>query len=406
MWPFKSRPETKAQVETEAKSLSAPTDELLAILGATVDGTAAVTASVALTVPAVSAAVRTISEAAATLDVKVQRREGDTWLDDEEHPAWSLLRGDACEWLSGYETIRTLVAESLIRDNGGLAWVNRVEGKPAEIIHYRDSVISVEYADTGEPTYRLSGKIVPARDIIHVRGPFAKSPLNMASEAIGVAHLMERHAAKLFANGARPAGTISFPVDAKIGEGAIAKIKAGWQAAFGGASKGGETAVLYHGGTFTPLAFTSVDAQFLELRKLQIDEIARAFRVPPSMIYSLDRATWSNSEQMGKEFLTYCLEPHLKALESALARALIAPDDRRNFRIWFERDDLTRADLGARATAYSSLIASRVISPNTARDWEGLPPYAEGDAYANPAITPGTATPPPANDNAPKEAAA
>lgn len=399
MWPF-----TNKQPPTETKSLAMPNDELLAILGATVDGTAAVSASVALTVPAVSAAIRTISEAAATLDVKVQRRDGEKWVDDEEHPAWSLLRADACEWSSGYELVRDLVAEALIRDHGGLAWVNRVEGKPAEIIHYRDSVISVDYAGTGEPTYRLSGAVVPARDIIHLRGPFSKSPLNLAAEAIGVAHLMEKHAAKLFANGARPAGTISFPVDAKIGEEAVGKIKAGWRAAFGGANKGGETAVLYQGGQFTPLAFTSVDAQFLELRKFQIDEIARAFRVPPSMIYSLDRATWSNSEQMGKEFLTYCLESWLRALESALARALIAPEDRRSFRIWFERDDLTRADLGARATAYSSLIAARVINPNTARDWEGLPPYPEGEAYANPAITPGTA-PKPANDNTRREAA-
>jgi len=399
MWPF-----TTKQPPVETKSLAMPAEELLAILGATVDGTAAVSASVALTVPAVSAAIRTISEAAATLDVKVQRRDGDKWVDDDEHPAQPLLRGDACEWSSGYETIRDLVAEALIRDQGGLAFVNRVDGKPAEILHYRDSVISVDYADTGEPTYRLSGAVVPARDIIHLRGPFSKSPLNLAAEAIGVAHLMEKHAAKLFATGARPAGTISFPVDAKIGEEAVAKIKAGWRAAFGGANKGGETAVLYQGGQFTPLAFTSVDAQFLELRKFSIDEIARAFRVPPSMIYSLDRATWANSEQMGKEFLTYCLEPWLRALESALARALISPEDRRSFRIWFERDDLTRADLGARATAYSSLITACVINPNEARQWEGLPPYAEGAAFANPAITPGK-TLKPANDNQSKEAA-
>ncbi|RWN81777.1 MAG: phage portal protein [Mesorhizobium sp.] len=393
MWPFKSR-----QLPVETKSLAAPDEELLAILGASVTGTAAVSASIALTVPAVSAAIRVIAEAAATLDVKVQRRDGDAWVDDEEHPAWHLLRGDACPWLSGFEVIRDLVSESLTRDVGGLAWVNRVDGKPAEIIHYRDHVISVEYADTGEPKYRLSGKPVPAADVIHLTGPFAKSPLNLAAEAIGVAHQMEKHAAKLFTNGARPAGVLQFPAGVKLGDTALAKIKAGWQAAFGGSANGSGTAVTWDGAEWKALTFSSVDSQFLELRKFAIDEIARAFRVPPSMIYSLDRATWSNSEQMGREFLTYCLEPHLMALEAALRRALIAPEDRKSFRIWFERDDLTRADIGARATAYSSLITSRVINPNEARGWEGLPPYPEGDTYANPNVTGAK----PANDNTKK----
>lgn len=401
MWPFTK----KAQPPTETKSLAAPNEELLAILGATTDGVAAVSMSVALTVPAVAAASEMTRTAAATLDVKIQRRDGASWVDDEAHPAAKLLQGDANEWTSGYELIRDLVAEALVRNDGGMAWVNRANGKPAEIINYRESSLSVQYdSATGEPTYHLGGRRLDKRDVIHLRGPFAKSPLNLAAEAIGVAHLMEKHAAKLFANGARPAGTISFPTDSKIGEEAVAKIKAGWRAAFGGASKGGETAILYHGGTYTPLSFSSVDAQFLELRKFQIDEVARAFRVPPSMIYSLDRATWSNASQMGREFLTYCLEPWLRALEAALTRALIDPTDRANFRIWFERDDLTRADLGDRATAYSSMISSRVLSPNEARAWEGLPSYTGGSEFANPAITPGAAAP--ANDNTERRAAA
>ena len=398
MWPFRTK-----QPPIEQKSLAEPDAELLAILGATVTGTAAVSASVALTVPAVSAAVRVISEAAATLDVKVQRKDGDTWVDDDAHPAWYLLRGEVNPWTSGFELIRDLVSQALTRDSGGLAWVNRVGGEPVEIIRYESSVISVAYdPSSGEPTYRLSGRIVPASDIIHLRGPFAKSPLNMAAEAIGVAFQMERNAAKLFTNGARPAGVLQFPAGVKLGDTALAKIKAGWQAAFGGSGNGAGTAVTWDGAEWKPLSFSSVDSQFLELRKFQVDEIARAFRVPPSMIYSLDRATWSNSEQMGREFLTYCLEPWLMALEAALRRALIAPEDRKSFRIWFERDDLTRADIGARATAYSSLITSRVINPNEAREWEGLPPYTDGNTFANPNVT----STKPANDNQPQRAAA
>jgi HK97 family phage portal protein len=280
-----------------------------------------------------------------------------------------------------------------------LAWVNRVDGKPAEIIYYRDNAITVEYKDTGEPTYRLSGAVVPSADIIHLRGPFSKSPLNLAAEAIGLAHRMETHAAKLFTNGARPAGVLQFPQGSKLGDAALAKIKAGWNAAFGGSANGSGTAITWDGAEWKPLTFSSVDAQFQELRIFQVQEIARAFRVPPGMLYEMSRQTWANMTQATREFLVFSLEPWLRALEAALTRALIAPGDRKSFRIWFERDDLTRADLGERATAYSSLITARVINPNEARDWEGLPPYTEGNTFANPAITPGK----PANDNPAKK---
>lgn len=138
------------------------------------------------------------------------------------------------------------------------------------------------------------------------------------------------------------------------------------------------------------MTLNSVDAQFLELRKFQISEIARAFRVPPSMLFELDRATWSNSEQMGREFLTYCLEPWLKALEVGLGRALLTKEERKSYRIAFDRDDLTRADLTARATAISSLISAKVLNPNEARQWLDMEPYAGGSEFGNPHINPNT----------------
>ncbi|WP_315923493.1 phage portal protein [Mesorhizobium sp. SP-1A] len=403
MWPFRTKPAPAI----EAKSLAAPDEELLALLGATVTGTAAVPTSVALTVPAVAAAVRTISEAAASLEVLVERRDGDAWVPDEEHPAWHLLRVDACPWASGFETIRDLVAECLTRDAGGFAYVSRVDGKPAEIITYRDNPFSVEYAETGEPTYRLSGAVIPTANVIHLRGPFSKSPLTLCAEAIGLANVLEKHAAKLFTNGARPGGVIQFPKDVKIGDAALAKMRTAWKSAFEGSDNAGKTALLWDGGTFNPLTFNSVDSQFLETRRFQLEEVARAFNIPSPLLGDLTRATWSNLSTKNREFLVYCLEPWLQALEAALRRALIDEGDRKDFRIRFDRDDLTRADLGERATAYSTLVTARIYSPNELRAWDGAPPYPGGDEFANPAITPGPAAPVADNNDTPeKEAAA
>jgi phage portal protein BeeE len=120
------------------------------------------------------------------------------------------------------------------------------------------------------------------------------------------------------------------------------------------------------------------------------------------MIGDLSRATWSNSEQKGREFLSYTLEPWLLGLEGALRRALFSDEERASHVIRFDRDDLTRADLTTRATAINSLIASRTINPNEARSWLALPPREGGDEFLNPNIS---ATPPKPEGNAPKAGA-
>lgn len=382
-WPF-------GRIRSEQKSLSSPEAWELELFGAAATGTTTILPhSKALSVPAVANCVRVISEAAATLDVKVMAVNDDgTESETRGNPAAQLLQGDANDWTSGFELIRDLVAEALTRDAGGLAWVNRVDGEAREIIKYDPGRISVEYDDagTGEPLYKLNNRPLDARDVIHVRGPFSKSPLSLAAEAIGLAYILERHAAKLFANGARPGGVIETPK--QVGDEGLKRMLSGWRKAHEGSENAGRTAVLFDGATFKALSLTSTDSQFLENRRFQILEICRAFRVPPSMAFELERATWSNSEQMGREFLSYTLEPWLRALEGALSRALFVGDERGKFRILFDRDDLTRASLTERATAINSLRASEVLSADEGRSWLDLPPRSDGQggAYSNPNI--------------------
>ena len=385
MWPFRKKS------LTEEKSLANPQDWLNAIFGSSpVSSGVTLSADSALCVPAVNSAIRVISEAAASLDVTVKSPDEKTTFDND--PALQLLTGEANDWTSGFELIRELVIDAMRYDQGGLAWVNRVNGKPMEIIHHRQGVITVEYnQNTREPLYRINNRIEPATNIIHLRCPFGRAPLSLAREAIGVAFVMERHAARLFGRGAKPSGALKFPKG--MGEESVKKAREAWRLTHEGDDAGGRTAILYDGAEFEPFILNSTDAQFLENRKFQILEIARAFRVPPSMLFELDRATWSNTEQMGREFLVYCLEPWLKALESALRRGLFLPDERKDRVIRFDRDDLTRADLNTRSTVISSLVSSRVLNPNEGRRWLGLLPYEGGEEFANPHITTETEKP-------------
>lgn len=374
------------------KSLANPSDDLFALFGLTPTASGvAVSAEAALRVPAVGSAIRVISEAVACLDVMV--KTAGTEAEVSGHPVLPLLRDEANGWTSGFELIRDLVIDALTDDRGGLAFVNRVGGRPVEILRYRPGTVTVEYDQaTGEPSYRINNMPVDARDMIHLRSPFGRAPLSIAREAIGLSVVLERHASRLFGRGARPSGVLSFPKG--MGEEAVKKARAAWRLTHEGEDTGGQTAVLYDGATFAPLTLASTDTQFLENRTFQIYEIARAFRVPPSMLFALDRATWSNTEQMGREFLVYCLEPWLKSLEGALRRALLADDERAGLVIRFDRDDLTRADLSTRATVINSLIASRTINPNEGRNWLGLPPRTGGDEFLNPNITAAPEAPP------------
>lgn len=384
IWPFSRSDKT----ETRDANVKDEDGVLAALWSGIAPGSVTISGAAALRVPAVATAVRVISEAAATLDIHImERREDGTEEEDRNHPVGIMLRGDVNPWSAGFDLIRDLTSDALTRDWGGLAYVNRVRGELREVIRYQPQGISVTYDPwTGEPSYRINGLTVDSRNIIHVRGPFDRSPLSLAAEAIGAAKVMETHASNLFAKGARPGGILK--TEKALGDEGVKKMIKSFRAAHDGAANAGKTAILWDGADFQQAMLNSVDSQFLELRKFQIIEIARAFRVPPSMLFELDRATWSNSEQMGREFLTYTLEPWLRALETALGRALLSVEDRKKYRISFDRDDLTRADLTARATAISSLISAKVLNPNEARGWLDLGPYDGGEEYGNPHINP------------------
>ena len=384
IWPF-----TRKASVPETKSLASPDAAIEALFGLTPTSTGVVvSAQSALRTPVVANAIQLISEAVASLDVHVKRIERGVEFDVPDHPVLSLLRDESNEWTSGFELIRQIVVDALMQDAGGLAWVNRVGNEPREIIRYRNGVLTYDLdVDTGERKYKIASRSIPARDVIHLLPPLGRAPLTLAREAIGIAVALDRHAGRLFTRGARPSGVLKFPKN--MGEESVKKARAAWKVTHEGEDSGGQTAILYDGAEFEALTFNSTDSQFLENRRFQIEEIARAFNIPSPMVGDLSRATWSNSEQKGREFLSYTLEPWLRGLEGALRRALFSDDERQSHVIRFDRDDLTRADLSTRATVINSLIASRTINSNEGREWLGLPPREGGDEFLNPNVQSG-----------------
>jgi len=286
-------------------------------------------------------------------------------------------------WTTRQTMMEKLVRDALLWGNGYLSIVRNSQQRPIELIRLRNEVTLTENT-TREPEYRIGGKAVSGKDLIHIQAPGigigGDSPVTQGREAIGVCLALERHAARLFGKGAKPSGLLKFPH--VLGDDVAARIKASWQAAHGGADNSGGTAVLEEGAEFQPITFNSVDSQFVQIWRHSLTEVARVFRVPPHLIFELNRATWSNAATMGSTFLRFTLRRWIEAVEGEFALKGIPV--RINF------DSLLRSDLNERAGAYSTMIAARILSPNEAREMEGLEPYPGGDRFENPNTTSNT----------------
>jgi HK97 family phage portal protein len=163
------------------------------------------------------------------------------------------------------------------------------------------------------------------RDVLHIPGLgfdglVGYSPIAMAKNAIGMAIACEEYGAKFFANGAAPSGVLEHPGTIKDPK----KVRETWQSQFGGSSNAGRVAVLEEGMKYTPISISPEQAQFLETRKFQINEIARIFRIPPHMVGDLEKSSFSNIEQQSLEFVKYTLDPWVIRWEQTLMRSLLS----------------------------------------------------------------------------------
>lgn len=351
----------------------------------------------AMRVPAVACAVGLIAETVGTLPAKLFARADKATVRD--HPAYRLMHGEANEWTSAEELRTQLTADALLHDAGGFALVVRgLDGRPLELHRLKPGTVALQEDTDGTPLFRVStssgSELHPFTDILHVRSFGGVAPITLGREAIALAVAFEAHIGDLFRNGGRPSGIIKSPkildVDAKR------KLAASWFGTHSGRNAGG-TAVLDEAMEYQALSTTLADAQFAENRLEQIREIARIFRVPPTMLFELSRGTWSNTEEMARQFLSVTLKPWLTSWSWAYARCLLTPAERAQFYVEFVVDDLLTTSHAARATAYGQYRGMGAMTANEVRAGLNLPPRPEGDDLANPYTS--TGTPEAANDS-------
>ena len=246
---------------------------------------------------------------------------------------------------------------------------------------YYEYTVSMDDA----PTVKGSTVILPPSEVLHIPGLgfdglVGYSPIAMAKNAIGMAIACEEYGAKFFANGAQPSGVLEHPGTLKD----PSRVRESWQSTFGGSHNANKVAVLEEGMKYTPISISPEQAQFLETRKFQINEIARIFRVPPHMVGDLEKSSFSNIEQQSLEFVKYTLDPWVSRWEQSMARSLLTPEEKKQYFVKFNVDGLLRGDYQSRMNGYAVGRQNGWMSANDIRELENLdriPEELGGDLY-------------------------
>jgi len=372
-------------------------------LGGTASGKY-VTERSAMQMTAVYCCVRILSEAVASLPLQFYRYTDDGGKEKAvEHPLYFLLHDEPNPEMTSFIFRETLMTHLLLWGNAYSQIIRNGKGEVVALyplmpdrmkvdrdehgrLYYEYTVYDSDDVDGRKGTNKVGRTVrLQPHDVLHIPGLgfdglVGYSPIAMAKNAIGLAIATEEYGSKFFANGAAPSGVLEHPGTIKD----PSKVRESWQATFGGSGNANKIAVLEEGMKYTPISISPEQAQFLETRKFQIDEIARIFRVPPHMIGDLEKSSFNNIEQQSLEFVKYTLDPWVSRWEQAMVRALLTPDEKKKYFFKFNVDGLLRGDYQSRMNGYATARQNGWMSANDIRELENLdriPAEQGGDLY-------------------------
>ena len=365
--------------------------------GGTTSGKA-VTERYAMQMTAVYSCVRFLSEAIDGLPVHLYRYDGSGGKEKATtHPLYFLLHDEPNPEMTSFVFRETLMTHLLLWGNAYAQIIRNGKGEVVALYPLMPNRMTVdrdadghlyyEYQTSQDEAHTMDGsrvRLLPY-DVLHIPGLgfdglMGYSPIAMAKNAIGMAIACEEYGAKFFANGATPGGILEHPGVVKDPE----RVRESWNSAFGGSANANKVAVLEEGMKYTPISISPEQAQFLETRKFQINEIARIFRIPPHMIGDLEKSSFSNIEQQSLEFVKYTLDPWVCRWEQSMQRALLSMDEKKEYFFKFNVDGLLRGDYQSRMNGYATGRQNGWMSANDIRELENLdriPEEEGGDLY-------------------------
>lgn len=352
----------------------------------------------AMQMTAVYSCVRILAEAVAGLPLHLYRYTDNGSKEKAiEHPLYRLLHDEPNPEMTSFIFRETLMTHLLLWGNAYAQIVRNGKGEVLGLYPLMPNKMSVDRDTDGKlwytytrstdeaPTMKGSTVKLHPYDVLHIPGLgfdglVGYSPIAMAKNAIGMGIACEEYGARFFANGAAPGGVLEHPGTVKDPQ----KIRDSWNSVYRGTGNAHKVAVLEEGMKYTPIGISPEQAQFLETRKFQINEIARIFRVPPHMVGDLEKSSFSNIEQQSLEFVKYTLEPWVIRWEQSIMRALLTEDEKKTYFAKFNLEGLLRGDYQSRMNGYAIARQNGWMSANDIRRLENLdqiPKEDGGDLY-------------------------
>ncbi len=347
---------------------------------------------------AVYSCVRILSEAVASLPLNVYRYTDNGGKEKAlDHSLFHLLHDEPNPEMSSFIFRETLMTHLLLWGNAYAQIIRNGKGEVIALYPLMPDRMSVDRDTNGQlyykytknnddaPTMEAGLVYLSPADVLHIPGLgfdglVGYSPIAMAKNAIGLAIAAEEYGSKFYSHGAAPSGVLEHPGTLKD----PARVRDSWNATFGGSSNSNKVAVLEEGMKYTPISIAPNEAQFLETRKFQINEIARIFRVPPHMLADLEKSSFSNIEQQSLEFVKYTLDPWVIRWEQALYRSLLSEEEKKTVFFKFNVEGLLRGDYASRMNGYATARQNGWMSANDIRELENLdriPAELGGDLY-------------------------
>ncbi len=346
----------------------------------------------AMQTTAVYACVRILAEAVASLPLHVYEYQDDGGKKlVHDHPLYYLLHDEPNPEMTSFVFRETLMSHLLIWGNAYAQIIRDGAGRVLGLYPLLPDKMEVQRDDKGNiyyvysrnsdenPTFMEYGNIkLKAEDVLHIPGLgfdglIGYSPIAMAKNAVGMTLACEEYGASFFANGANPGGVLEHPGVLKD----PSKVRESWNSVYRGVSNAHKIAVLEEGMKYQQIGIPPEEAQFLETRKFQINEIARLYRIPPHMVGDLDKSSFSNIEQQSLEFVKYTLDPWVIRWEQSLQRSLLLPGEKGKYFIKLNVDGLLRGDYQSRMNGYAVGRQNGWFSANDIREMENMNPIPD-----------------------------
>jgi HK97 family phage portal protein len=301
-------------------------------------------------------------------------------------PLYRLLHDSPNDEMTSFDFRQRLQVDALLGGNGYAEIVRNGAGVPVAMYPLNRYRVEPKRDPATRRIYykyqtESGGQVnFESRDILHIKGMgdglMGWSVIQFARESIGLAITAEESSGSLYGNNSKPGGVLKTPGTLKPE--AMKNLRDSWERLHSGPKNTGRVAILEQGLEFNAISFSPEDAQFIESRQFQVEDIARWFRVPPHKIGHLLRSTNNNIEHQSLEYVNDTLMPWLVRWEQEIRRKLVEGDD-----VTVEHlvVGLLRGDAASRSTYYRERFNIGTLSQNDIRELENENPIDGGDTY-------------------------